>query len=257
MSPMVYDLTKLDKMTIGEKVFTIRRDLEFAMPPRGLTSHRAMIAGTVWTRLTWRCPVDGCWFVCTPRSKENLEEIQKSHVTTGTNSCPSAPRRESLPSGLPEIEKLWREIDDVIEALMSETPFRDMNPEQLKAYAQGLSFAIIIKEKPVFSSGREVSKEGVARWKMRHGKLDYRPTPSRHVADYGPLTPTGGWKPETPPTPPARKAAPRRASIPTIPADKLAVIRIGLESGMFTAVELASTYGVSVEAIRALGIAPK
>src|SRR4051812_14780576 len=83
-----YDLDQLNGLTVGQIVFKIRGDLEFAMPPKGLTRHRARVAGQDWARLVWRCPEVGCFYMCTPRDEKNLAEIIAYHKSDQIDQCP-------------------------------------------------------------------------------------------------------------------------------------------------------------------------
>lgn len=242
-------------LTVGQLVFIIRRDLEFAMPPKGLTEQRTNMQGSRWKRTTWRCPEEGCWYVCTPSSEENLLSIQKSHKGYGDNPCPSSPRREMLPSGLSEIEKLWREIDDVIDALATpEQTYRGMSAPEVRAYAQGLAFVVVMKEgTQLFADGRAVAKEAMERLRIRQGKLAYRPTRSRfHSASN--WIPGGGWVQETENTEPAKP--PQKRGVKSVAAaidpTKLAAIRAAIASGMFSDTDLATMYSLNATVIAEL-----
>lgn len=230
-------------------MFVIRKDMEFAMPPRGVTRHTMNLGGKKFERITWRCEVEGCWYVCLARDDAHLEQQMQSHRTTSIGfHCPTPPMRENLPSGLPEIEKLWRELDDVTDALVAKETYREMSGEELKAFAKGISFVIVMKDHRFFPDIQSVAKESVERWKMRNNKAPYRKTPTTHSTN-GSHQVVHGWREakdeygtvERPPvdTPAGRS---QRAKL----NDKqINAIRIGMQSGMFTADELAGTYGIS------------
>lgn len=160
-----------------------------------------------------------------------------------------------MPSGLSEIEKLWREIDDVMDALMSHTSYRDMSGDELKAYAKGLAFSVVMKDKEFYPDIRSVAKEGAERWKMRNETIPYRKTPTRHVNNFQAMHPTSGWIPTenkrpTKATPTVRK--PTTVKKPQLSPGVEASIKAALTSGILQPEEVASMYGVTVEAVNAL-----
>lgn len=226
------------------------------MPPPGLSRQSTIVNGTKYQRLTYYCPVDGCWYVCTPRDENNLEEILKTHAN---GLCPEPPRREYLPSGLSEVEKLWREVDDVMNALMSHSEYRDMSGDALRAYAKGLAFSIVMKDREFFPDIKSVAKEGAERWKMRNDKLPYRPTPTRHQNNFKAFDPSSGWvaaadtaKPAAPKATPTKAAPSVRKPSAKLPAATETTVRAALASGILQPEEIASMYNVPVEAVRGL-----
>lgn len=266
MNKKPYDLSQLAGLTYGQLIFKLRRDLEFAMPPLGTVKHRTKISGQNWFKYSWRCEVDNCWYVCSPSSESNLADIQAYHA----RECPSPPRRESLPSGLSEIQKLWREIDDVISALKSNTKYRGMTGVELKAYAMGISFSIVMKETPLFPDARAVAAEGVRRYDMSQGKLPFASTPTRFAVDHSSLGTPGGWQPDPEDVPyfkpqSARKdagkaASPKTASANTVTAkttapkkqtaklseETMQAIKNALLSGMFSKEDIETMYSVNL-----------
>lgn len=237
-----------------QMMYAIRKQLEYKMPPIGTTVHTASFGGYKWIRQTWRCDVVGCWFVCTPRvdDKRSLEELIAYHRGTGDEyRCPTPPRRESLPSGLAEIEKLWREIDDVVDAIKSGEPLRGMNGAGLAGYVKGLAFSVVMKDKDLWPDIKAVSQQAGRRWKMRNGALPFEPTPTRFENDFSSLGQQGGWKKDPnaaqPVSAPPKKTAPKKVNLP---ADTVNAIKSAHGSGMFTAEELAPAYGITVAQVK-------
>lgn len=241
-----FDLDKYRGMEPMKMMLAMRRDLEFKMPPVGLTRHTATIGGILYERFTWRCDKPNCWYVCTPRDTSQVDTMKKQHES----ACPTEPRRESLPSGLAEIEKLWREVDDVIDAMKSGQPYRNMEGDELKAYVKGIAFSIVMKDKDLWPTIKDVAAQGLKRWKMRNNQLPFEATPTRHSNDFSSIGSRGGWQPapgQTPSTP-ARKAAIKRAAAPKavpLAADVVAKIRTALGTGMFDSDEIAIMYSVT------------
>lgn len=238
-------------------MFTIRKDMEFAMPPRGVTVHKNEFSGKVWKRVIWRCEEEGCWYVRILKDdKPDTLTAARTQHKEGTYGfhCPSPPMRESLPSGLPEIEKLWREVDDVTDALMGKAEYRGMSAEGLKAYAQGLAFCIVMKDVTYFPDVQSVSREAVVRWKMRNDKAPYRKTPTTQNTN-GSWMAHGGWnadehgsvslpKPRSTETP-AMTAAKNR-----LDAKAMKGIKVAIDSGMFAMDEIAETYKIPIELVK-------
>lgn len=239
-----FDLSKYNGMTPVEMMVAMRKDLEFKMPSRGVSKTTARFGGYIWERMTWRCEVDGCWYITTPSSEANLRELQEYHKKPGADQCPTPPRRERLPSGKMEIEKLWAEIDDVVDALQDKVSYRGMNSDEMKGYARGLAWSVVMKETEFFQDIRSVTLEAVKRWKRRKGVLPWEATPSVHTHSHK-WFPNGGWKQvkrEDPP--PIKKAAPAKPAKVWSPAQTAAIKAAGASS-MFTTADLASTYNTT------------
>ncbi len=261
-----FDIDQFRGMEPVQMMFAMRKALEFAMPPVGLTVHTANFGGYKWVRNTWRCEVVGCWYVCTPRvgDTRSVEELIEHHRNAGNEyRCPTPPRRESLPSGLSEIEKLWREVDDVVDAIKAKTEYRGMSSSHMLGYVRGLAFSIVMKDKDLWPDVTAVSKQAGLRWKMRRGLIPYEATPTRHANDFSSLGQQGGWRKDktetSSPATTARKSAPvkataRKRAAPaaqvSLPAQTVAAIRAAKASGMFSDQDLASTYGVTVAQIQ-------
>lgn len=250
-----FDLDKYRGMDPIDMMLTMRRDLEFKMPARGVSTHTAIFGGARWVRKTWRCEVEGCWYVCTPSSDKNLQEIQAYHRGQGEDRCPTAPRRESLPSGKMEIEKLWLEIDDTVDAIKAGVEYRGMGKDALNGFVRGLAFSIVMKDKEFYPDIKAVAAEALRRWKMRHKKIPWDATPS-HFTHRHKWFAEGGWRVEErleDPKPAPKKAAPRKtAKAPAVAvpvfrptADQLSAIKAGLDSEMFTPADFAGMYGTT------------
>lgn len=234
--------------------------MEFAMPPRGVTTHRNVTGGVSWSRTIWRCEVEGCWHVQILRDekKGTLDDARARHKS-GTYGfyCPSPPMRESLPSGLPEIEKLWREMDDITDALIGKTEYRGMIDATLKAYAQGIAFCIVMKDTSIFPDAKSVSVEAAARWKMRNDKLPYRKTPTNQNVN-GSWMAAGGWNAEehgsVAPLQKKSSATPAiTAALTKVDPDKALAIKNALRSKMFTEQDLAEVYKLPIALIKQIG----
>lgn len=165
----------------------MRHEFQFAMPPVGVTRTLIQLGGETFEKFTVRCDADGCWMVAHSRpSVADAERFLDAHKNgtpypngeRGWSRCPTWPLRESLPSGLREVQKLWNELDDVVDALTDGTAYRDMSADVLKGYAQGLSFSIIMKEGVYFPHLAAVAAHARDRRRMRAGEIEWKETPS-------------------------------------------------------------------------------
>lgn len=256
-----FDLSQFEGMAPLQMMLAIRAALEFKMPPVGECTATAFIGGTKFTRVTWRCEREGCWYICTPRDPSNLEYLKNQHWHGKTgDQCPTPPRRESLPSGLAEIEKLWREIDDVVKVLKSDNPtYRGMSGPGLNGYVKGLAFSVVMKDHELWPDITAVSREALRRYRMHRGEIPYETTPTRHTNNFSSFQ-NGGWKSDgstKPPaapykatTKPAKKAAtPVKASLT---GAQVTAIKAAKASGMFSDEDMATMYGATVAQIQML-----
>lgn len=252
-----FDFKKYEKMSPVEMMIAIRGDLEFKMPPVGEHISTAIVGGARFTRVTWRCEREGCWYICTPRDPANLQLLKDQHYQGNTgDQCPTPPRRESLPSGLAEIEKLWREIDDCVKAIKAGQPYRDMSGADLNGFVRGLAWCIVMKDTELWPNIKAVSAEAMRRYKMHRGEIPYEATPTRHSNNFNAFQ-HGGWKSEGKPAPTpykatakkTAKAAPKKVELSP---DRVAAVKAARDSGMFDEQDIAMMYGVTVEQIKML-----
>jgi len=215
---------------------------EYKMPPVGVTETRYILGGNPYVRYSVRCDAEGCWFIGGKfATKSEAELYLADHKAGGRNftrPCPAPPRRESLPSGLANVEKLWRELDDVVEQLSNRCGYRDWTFEQAQGYAKGLAFSIVMLEPVHFEDIESVSAHARDRRRMRLGQMEYAPTPTS-LGHNATTVEVEGLHP-TKPTP--LKLAPQIES----------AIRAALSSGMFSAEDMASMYNVPVSTVKAL-----
>lgn len=249
-----FDITRYEGMEPLRMMFEMRRDMEFKMPPVGKTESRSIIGGQEYRRTTWRCDQPNCWYIVIVSTEDILDHAIKVHHsgTAGESNCPTPPRRESLPSGLAEIEKLWREVDDVIDAMKADTAHRNMSGTELQAYVKGIAFSIVMKDTALWPTIKDVAAQGLRRWKMRNNQLLFEATPTRHQNDFSSLGTKGGWQPVSVPV---KKAAPvKRAApaAPALPADKVRDIKSAKASGMFTDEDISTMYGVTISQVKSV-----
>lgn len=220
---------------------------EFRLPPVGVTKTRYQLGGKTYVKHSVRCGVEGCWFMGGSfGTSQEADQYLADHQQGGKNftePCPAPPRRESLPSGLSYVEKLWRELDDVVDHLASaELPadgYRGMNRMQLAGFGQGLAFSIVMLEPVHFKSIKEVAAHARDRRKMRLGDIPWSPTPTGHKHNATTVE-VKGLHPE--PTAPVAEPS----------EDVKKAIRGALASGMFQPAELAEVYKLPASYIETL-----
>ena len=251
-----------------QEMFATRERFQFAMPPVGISVTRFQLGGTAYEFHTARCDVEGCWMVYYCSSKERAENFLAQHKSgikfpngeRGWPACPAWPMRESLPSGLSYTEKLWNELDDVVDALSTGESYHDMTGDILKGYAQGIAFTLVMLDAgKTFMNQQQVAAHARDRRKMRLGEIPYAATPIRFRGDWtvysnGAVVASNlADKKVTSPAPQKKTAPMTKAKGPTVAdlsAATISSIRGGLASGMFTAEDLAGAYGISVELVK-------
>lgn len=237
-------------------------DYEFAMPKVGITKTRYTLAGVAYEKHSVRCHVEGCWFVGGrfPTEAEAQRYLDDHKAGKFAPSCPAPPRRETLPSGHTLVERLWAELDDAVEMLLSNPSpdpiYREFETkEQLRAYAEGIAVALVMLDNTYFPDVPSVSKWAVRRRKMRLGEIPWEATPTTHKLDaklweVDGTTPVGTIAPRSTATrrPPA--SIPSRVPGPkTVSPDIVQAVRNGVASGVFTPEQLAHTFDLTIEQV--------
>lgn len=229
---------------------------EFKLPPPGIHETRYSIAGTRYVKYSVRCDVEGCWFSeGTLPTREGAEKFLADHKAGGkfVRPCPAPPRRESLPSGLRYVEKLWRELDDVIECISLGGTYREgtkeaMEGPALAGYAKGLAFSIVMLDGIYFPDMVSVARHARDRRLMRIGEIPYVATPSTRKHDATIMEVNGLHVAEDQAKPAA--AAPAKTKAPAMPSEQIqSAIRAGIKSGMMSASDMAEAYNLPVDLI--------
>lgn len=168
-------------------------------------------------------------------------------------------------------EMLWVELDRVTDQIIE---WKDVDPSMNAAVAKsqgratGLAFALVKICHPYYDDEKAVSKEALARWKMRNGQMDYRHTPgfkydppipgtprykTEHLGSPDGVTPatyTSDHNAESAPAPVSGRRR-RAAAKPVKVLTPLEVETIRKAGTAFPVKDLASMYGVTEDAIRA------
>lgn len=233
---------------------------EYRLPPVGVTVTRYQIGGVAYIKHSVRCEVEGCWFMggsfATQAEADKYLADHKAGGKVTVRPCPTPPRRESLPSGHTLVEKLWRELDEVADCLAVAGKYREgqvdeMEGSALKGYAKGLSFSIVALDGDYFPDLVAVSRHALERLKMRKGEMDFSSTPTRHKSEVLFVDKEGLHKSADQPA--ATKSEPKGGAVKgevIINNQTAQAIKAGVGSGMFSAEDMAATYGISVETVR-------
>lgn len=253
------------------EMLEVRERFQFAMPPVGISVTRIQLSGVVYESHTARCDAEGCWMVYYKPERAEAERFLDDHKNgvkypngeRGWPKCPSWPMRELLPSGLSNLEKLWNEMDDVVDAILESTSYQDMEGDALRSYAQGIAFSIVMLDGHFFKNKLAVSAHARDRWKMRRGVIPYASTPTRYRQEYtvhssGEFTHSSvpgkkviaGQSNAAQAKPSARPVARAPKTEKTLTQDQANNIKAGLESGMFSIEDLAEMYKVSPELVK-------
>jgi hypothetical protein len=160
-----------------------------------------------------------------------------------------------------QYEKIWDELDESMSIIMSgET--EASKKEREKIYAKALAFALATFSHVGLDSVEAITKEALARYKMRTGKIPFRPTQgyvfSVEKANYSPeaYAAAKGEAAATRERAEATSGYSNRSGVHEIPKNKLsdkqqAAIKAGLSGGM-SPKDLASLYHVPLSAVEAL-----
>lgn len=228
-------------------------DGEFKMPPPGVNATRYSIGGRRYEKFGVRCDVDGCWFAegALP-TKEAAEKFLADHKSGSysVRPCPAPPRRESLPSGLRHVEKLWRELDDVVEMMAKkEEGYRGMILETMAGYAKGIAFSIVMLDSIYFPDVESVSRHARDRRKMRLGEMEWAPTPTSRQQDITVAEANGLH--DVGPTAPTKAASKAKPAVVVSDQIRMAIIG-GFKSGLFSHADLAETYKLPLDLVKQL-----
>lgn len=151
----------------------------WALPPRGTVSSTVKFRSGNVTQWTHLCETDGCFAMA-----HSTDSEEHARAQIAGHLCPAPPRRGINPTGQTLLEKMWNELDDVIDAMKSFDPvspgncFRDMGYAISKGYAKGIAECITFCAQPYFKIPEDVLREANRRWKIRQGEIPFSPTPS-------------------------------------------------------------------------------
>lgn len=189
------------------------------------------------------CTQPNCYFRVCAKSEEEARHAEATH------KCPSYPSiKYSWEITVTLVEKLWAMADkayeDFITADLSVMDGDKYN--QLKGRLRGICDSLAVFMVPHFTTGDEIGREVVKRSKVKlAGDTEYE-TPG-----------LGGRRLEMPAASNPRQAekskpAPKPVIEATLTDSNKKAILFALESGMFTEEQVAKTYSVSVDTVRAL-----
>lgn len=160
--------------------------LYYALPPRGVTVGTVRIGmDDKREHYTYLCDQNtDCYAVAYGTSEASVRRQLANHL------CPAEPRRDRLASGRSAIEKLWDELDEVIEKIK----FADENDDgsyaaavpDLRGQARGLAFAIAVFTPQYYRDRDDVLRQANRRWKMGKNQIPWEPTPGYNIYPVAP-----------------------------------------------------------------------
>lgn len=227
------------------------RDTFWATPPRGITKSTVRIGPDVRHHYTYFCDANTeCMAVAYGSTEESARRELNDHI------CPAEVKSEMMPSGKTVIQKMWDELDYVINVIKSdETPEEDKAAWKRSAEAFALCIAFV--SIPYFRSRVDILKQANKRWRIRQGEIPWEATPGYN---YYPLATLAYAKPE-----PEVKRTPLKASKPAKKVDAPVVVKVrdfsvaertmiqdGIHKQGMRAEDLASMFGVSVDRIKTI-----
>jgi hypothetical protein len=234
----------------------------WAPPPPGLTKTYVRIGPDVYESFTYRCDASpDCYALEYSKNADRAKAAIDGHI------CPAPPRRDKVSSGKTVIQKLWDELDEVIDSI--KTAMRFNKPSMLeeaeldKARAKGLALALALLSTPWFRSTEDILRQANKRWLMRQGEIPWEQTPGYNFYPAAPLA----FAVTAEPTPvkkrqPVSKVVKSTKGVPTPAAPPVREFTAG-ERNMIreavhgatnplTTADLAKMYGVTEERIRTI-----
>lgn len=218
-------------------------------PPPGLSKTMARIGPDVYESFTYRCPADSeCMALAYSKNSDAAKRAIDGHI------CPAPPRRDMVPSGKTVIQKLWDELDGLIDQVKvsKSRPF-DADLDALMGASRGIALALALLSTPWFRSTEDILRQANKRWRMHQKEIPWEMTPGYNYYPAAPLAfataPEPVVKKRQPVSKVAKKAAPLTPPSREFSVDERAVIRSAVHNGLMSIAVLAKTYGVTEERI--------
>lgn len=231
-----------------------------ALPPRGVSITTARIGVDKYELFTNLCINNQeCYAIAFGKSEESVIDQLRGHI------CPAPARRDLHQGGGTAVQKMWHELDAVIDGIKEYSPKEILEDRALagavaeeKSYASGLAFSLALLLRPYYRSREDVLRQANKRWKMRQKQIPWEVTPGYNHFPSEPLA----YARHNDDKRVVQAKAPRRAvkSAPTVPAkpsirefsvaERLLIIDAAAAG---TAVsDLAKMYDVPVERIQTM-----
>lgn len=238
----------------------------WAPPPPGLTKTNARIGPDVYEMFTYRCEVSNeCFALEYSKNPDHARRAIEGHI------CPAPPRRDQVPAGKTIIQKLWDELDE----LMDQIKFLSARPDVIantardladKHYerigqARGIALALALLSVPWFRTTEDILRQANKRWKMRQSDIPWEPTPGYN---YYPAAPLAFAQPERTESKPKRSPVKSTKSpmVQSKPAarefsvDERLMIQESVHSQGVSPADLAKMFGVTEDRIKSIAGPP-
>lgn len=196
-----------------------------------------------------QCEEFNCFWTTAHTTEEKAKKVEKGHP------CPlKGPTRYNM-KGKSIIEKLWDELDNEFDEIYTKK-FAGEDSKWNEGRCRGIAWCIVEMAGPYFTEADQVMRQGVKRYKIRKGEMEYEPTPTY---DYQPPPPSDVHpKPRTEPsklgtqlTLSGMSAAEQRA-VDRLDEKTKAAIKRAVQQNMLPVEKLATAYKISSKAVRIL-----
>lgn len=195
----------------------------------------------------YRCPAPLCFYNITCATEKDAERHRDTHkcpwFAGGTTTIDWSIMSGSF------LEPLWGMLDEQMELIM-ESPNDDVK-ERARYEARGMAKTLAVLMPPFFHHPDEIAREAKKRYDMRVAQEDYETPGIGRLRLKPPQTTLDMVAAERPaPTAPRSNAVTSTAKLGD--REKAAIKNAMSVPGMFTEKDLAKTYGVSEDVIRAV-----
>lgn len=180
-----------------------------------------------------RCDQPECWYFVSARTEEEGKQVLESHT------CPhrGGPTKVSLYVSKTVLKEAWLKLDVAVAELI-EGNYSTEEKDRMKGVCRGMAEVLALFMKPYFDTADEISAEASKRYKAKKANEEYE-TPGLEIPKLSaPAGRTG--------------VTVKKALTHNLNEKEVTAIKLAINSSMFTAEELARTYGVSAEVIKAV-----
>lgn len=145
-------------------------------------------------------------------------------------------------------EKIWDELDQRLEELMTTSPQNQMLRATLQGHCRSLTFSLYLMCQPYYESHDAVTAEAVKRRAIRNGELEWEPTPGYKYNPPPPGTVSLAMARKQTTTPTQKAARPKRTVEPHLDEETISGIKHAVNMG-FALDDLAKMYKTTPEHI--------
>jgi hypothetical protein len=146
------------------------------------------------------------------------------------------PQKVDMPSQDDLLVELWNKLDNAVDDLKKLPSF---NEDYIRGECFAFSQAIHIVMRPFYPARVDVVKEAMVRWEARQAGTEHE-SPGLAETIWRPET---DWMGHTP-----TKSEPKTGNL--IPDSAIATARVGIDRGLFTVKQMASTYNMTEQEVK-------